>query len=128
MRIIPEVVEDVLNILNEAERKEECNGDTLCDINELMGEILAINSNNERKCEECAGCTNWLCDCANVRAKAIDEAMHEAAKAICVGCGYLKEDKCTYKGGNCAVSKPMLESVTEALEQMKATNDLEVRL
>ena len=40
---------------------------------ELVGEILAINSNNERKCEECAGCTNWLCDCANTRTHAIDE-------------------------------------------------------
>lgn len=44
MRTIPEVVEAVLNILNEAERTEECNGDMLCDINELMGEILTINS------------------------------------------------------------------------------------
>ncbi len=47
MRTIPEVVEAVLNILNEAERREECNGDILCDINELMGEILTINSNNK---------------------------------------------------------------------------------
>ena len=44
MRTIPEVVEAVLNILNEAERTEECNGDMLCDINELMGEVLTINS------------------------------------------------------------------------------------
>lgn len=28
---------------------------------------------NERKCEDCGGCTAWKCDCANVRAKAIDE-------------------------------------------------------
>lgn len=123
MRTIPEVVEAVLNILNEVEHTEECNGDTLCEINELMGEILVINSNNERKCEECAGCTNWLCDCANIRAKAIDDAMEKAAKAICIGCGYLEGIKCTYKGSNCGVSKPMLESVTEALEKMK-NNDL----
>ena len=44
MRTIPEVAEDILNILNEAERIEECDGDTLCDINELVGEILVINS------------------------------------------------------------------------------------
>lgn len=24
-------------------------------------------------CKDCAGCTNWLCDCANTRAHAIDE-------------------------------------------------------
>ena len=54
-----------------------------------------------------------------IKDKAIDEAMERAAKAICVGCGYLDGVKCTYKGSNCGVSKPMLESVTEALEQMK---------
>ena len=54
-----------------------------------------------------------------IRNKAIDEAMEASAKAICVGCGYLDEYKCTYKGSNCGVSKPMLESVTKALEQLK---------
>ncbi len=74
---------------------------------------------NERKCEDCAGCTTWKCDCANIRAKAIDEAIEASAKAICVGCGYLEGYKCNYKGANCGVSKPMLESVVKALEQMK---------
>jgi len=74
---------------------------------------------NQRKCEDCAGCTEWKCDCANIRAEAIDEAIEASAKAICVGCGYLDGYKCTYKGGNCGVSKPMLESVTKALEQLK---------
>ena len=55
-----------------------------------------------------------------IRAKAIDDAIDEAAKAICIGCGYLKGHECTYKGANCGVSKPMLEVVVKALEQMKA--------
>lgn len=55
-----------------------------------------------------------------VRNKAIDEAMAASAKAICIGCGYLEETKCKYKGGNCGVSKPMLETVMKALEQLKA--------
>ena len=58
-------------------------------------------------------------DTKTIVEKTIDEAMERAAKAICVGCGYLDGVKCTYRGGNCGVSKPMLESVTEALEQMK---------
>ena len=53
-------------------------------------------------------------------ANAIDEAIDKAAKAICIGCGYLKGHECTYKGANCGVSKPMLEVVVKALEQMKA--------
>lgn len=54
-----------------------------------------------------------------IRSKAIDEAIETSAKAICVGCGYLDGHKCTYEGGNCGVSKPMLETVVRALEQMK---------
>ena len=60
-----------------------------------------------------------------IRNKTIDEAMLKVAKTICIGCGYLDGVKCTYKGSNCGVSKPMLESVIEALEQMKDSNDLE---
>lgn len=54
-----------------------------------------------------------------IRNKVIDDAIEKVAKEICIGCGYLKGHKCTYKGGNCGVSKPMLEIVVEALEQMK---------
>ena len=28
---------------------------------------------NERNCKDCAGCTQWKCDCSNIRAKAIDD-------------------------------------------------------
>jgi hypothetical protein len=55
-----------------------------------------------------------------IRNKVIDEAIEASAKAICVGCGYLDGHKCNYKGANCGVSKPMLEIVVKALEQMKA--------
>lgn len=57
--------------------------------------------------------------------KAIDDAMEKSAKAICIGCGYLKGTKCTYTGCNCGVSKPMLETVMKALEQLKADGDNE---
>lgn len=59
---------------------------------------------------------------AEIRAKAIDEAIEASAKEICVGCGYLDGYKCTYKGSNCGVSKPMLELVTEVLEKQKGGN------
>lgn len=28
---------------------------------------------NENKCKDCAGCTQWKCDCSNIRNKTIDE-------------------------------------------------------
>lgn len=46
----------------------------------------------------------------------VDKAKTIAAKAICIGCGYLADCKCDYKGGNCMVSKPMLESVLKSFD------------
>lgn len=43
MRTIPEVSEDIKSILNNIERTEECTGETLVDINELVDEILTVN-------------------------------------------------------------------------------------
>lgn len=54
-----------------------------------------------------------------IRDKTIEEALEKSAKAICAGCGYLDGYECTYNGANCGVSKPMLESVTKTLVQMK---------
>lgn len=56
---------------------------------------------------------------AEIRAKAIDEAMGKLAEEICTGCGCLKDRKCTYKGSNCRVSKIMLEKTMKVLEQLK---------
>lgn len=48
MRTIIEVAEDIKSILNNIERTEECNGETLVDINELVDEILSINANKQK--------------------------------------------------------------------------------
>ena len=46
MRTIPEAVEDIKSILNNIECTEECTGETLVDINELVDEILTISCSN----------------------------------------------------------------------------------
>ena len=46
----------------------------------------------------------------------VDKAKTIAAKAICIGCGYLVDCKCDYNGGNCMVSKPILESVLKSFD------------
>ena len=48
----------------------------------------------------------------------VDEAKVIAAKAICIGCGYLDDCKCNYKGSNCGVSQPMLQSVMKAFDDL----------
>lgn len=54
----------------------------------------------------------------------VDKAKTIAAKAICIGCGYLTGSECNYKGGNCMTSKPMLESVSKSFDDWnKRTND-----
>lgn len=60
---------------------------------------------------------------AEIRNRVIEEALEKCPKAICAGCGYLNDHECTYNGANCAVSKPMLEAVTKALEQMKEVGE-----
>ena len=44
--------------------------------------VLTVLQNVEEKpkCDECAGCTTWKCDCANIRDKAIDDFMELALK------------------------------------------------
>lgn len=54
------------------------------------------------------------------RNKAIEDSKRAVAKAICIGCGYLKSTECTYAGQNCGTSKPMLEVAMKALDKLKA--------
>ena len=53
-------------------------------VNEILNELkqyraigtveeLQALKENQRKCEDCAGCTNWNCDCYNERVMAIEE-------------------------------------------------------
>lgn len=87
---------------------------------ELVREIMRLEHNvnvmNERLNVQADAIEHYEQESRN---KAIDEAIEASAKAICVGCGYLDGHKCTYKGANCSVSKPMLEVVVNELEQMK---------
>ena len=49
MRTIPEVAEGIKSILNNIERTENCDGETLVDINELVDEILTISTYKGKK-------------------------------------------------------------------------------
>ncbi len=68
MRTIPEVAEDIKSILNNIERTEECTGETLVDINELVDEILTISC-----------CSNTT----EIRNKAIDEFSERMCDRSC---------------------------------------------
>ena len=53
----------------------------------------------------------------------VDEAKAIAAKAICIGCGYLTGYECSYNGGNCMTTKPMLESVSKSFDEKKEEDE-----
>ena len=48
---------------------------------EWLEELKKYKAINYPKCSECAGCTLWNCDCANIRGKAIDGFVQEIRKA-----------------------------------------------
>ena len=72
----------------------------------LLGKYIAIGTP-----EECRAAMEKQTETLTV-----DKAKTIAAKAICIGCGYLADCKCDYNGGNCMVSKPMLESVLKSFD------------
>lgn len=67
----------------------------------------------EQKCKDCAGCTAWNADCANIRAKAIDDFSKR-----------LKENVVHTLGGNCImISQNMLGEIAEQLKKGGAENE-----
>ena len=61
MRTIPEAVEDIKSILNNVERTENCDGETLVDINALADEILIIGTYKGQK-QTNADCIRYMSD------------------------------------------------------------------
>lgn len=49
---------------------------------EWLEELKKYKAINYPKCSECAGCTLWNCDCANIRGKAIDDFASRMKKDI----------------------------------------------
>lgn len=80
MRTIPEVVEDIKSILNNIERTENCDGETLVDINELADEILTISTYNPNN-QTNADCIRSMSDdeLAEWLTKITDDAQLDAA-------------------------------------------------
>lgn len=73
--------------------------------------ISSVGTQNSKVPEECRAAAEKQTETLTV-----DKAKTIAAKAICIGCGYLADCKCDYNGGNCMVSKPMLESVLKSFD------------
>ena len=51
--------------------------------------------------------------------KVIDLIETKILGKVCIGCGYLRNNVCTYKGSNCGVSKPMYEDIKKVFDEVK---------
>jgi len=51
--------------------------------------------------------------------KVVDMCETKVLGKICIGCGYLKDNVCTYKGCNCGVSKPMYDGIKKVFEEIR---------
>lgn len=51
--------------------------------------------------------------------KVVEQLETKTLGRVCVGCGYLADNVCTYKGPNCGVSK-MYEDIKKVFEEVKA--------
>ena len=52
------------------------------EINRLQAENERLKDFTSSKCEDCAGCTSWKCDCANIEAQAKAEAYKECIEKV----------------------------------------------
>ena len=49
---------------------------------ELTEENERLRGFNQAKCEDCAGCTQWNCDCANIEADTVRKMQDRLAQCI----------------------------------------------
>lgn len=81
--LTPAMVQDLIKSCKKHEKNALENAHIVDDYREIgtVEEFKALKE-NEPKCEDCAGCTNWLCDCANIRANAIDEFAEQMKELV----------------------------------------------
>lgn len=94
--------------------------------NEIQGYEMAIQALEEVQKYRKIGTVEECREAVEKQKKglSVDEAKRIAAKAICIGCGYLTGYECSYNGRNCMISKPMLESVSKSFDDWnRRTND-----
>ena len=75
-----DVIKDALDLINrqkaEIERlNKRVDGQkkAMFEQQSYTAELQAENKKLSHKCDDCAGCTQWKCDCSNIKSKAIKE-------------------------------------------------------
>ena len=107
MRTIPEVAEDFKSILNNIERTEECTGETLVDINELVDEVLTINCYKDKPKSKAD----------HIRAMSDEELAKERIDRIDI---YTKSDSKEYIGDFEGIANSEEEAIKKELEWLQS--------
>ena len=105
--------EEILKVFNNQQAIIATQHETLKQYRAIgtVEELLEFKEEKQNKCKDCAGCTSWLCECANERGEAIDEFAKRMKELV-----YKWIDK-----GVIAVG-----CIDEIAEQMKAGSSQEV--
>lgn len=69
-------------------------GDAILLIKELTEENERLRGFNSAKCEDCAGCTSWKCDCANIEAQAKADTVRKMQDRLIAE--FRKDDRMNY--------------------------------
>ena len=85
----------------------ECPDDASKEVIEAYN--MAIEAlENQNDCKDCAGCTQWMCECANVKAEVcnrIVEQLEECSRIYCKEYGYAKDENVLYLPDAIAIVK-----------------------
>ena len=86
-------LKNILDLINRLQAEngvyETCNARKDEAIKHLESEVKRLRAENERlkefatsKCEDCAGCTSWKCDCANIERVAYEKCIEKVKEEI----------------------------------------------
>lgn len=88
-------------------------------INRQQAEIERLTNN---KCEDCAGCTQWLCDCSNERTQAIKEYTEKLIFEIVNRPAKANPDGAFYNNGRVDRQNEIIDIIQELASNVNFTS------
>ena len=73
---------DILTLINELESGNDTLHTNLCEYRKENQQLKDRIAELEHKCDDCAGCTQWKCDCANIESHAVEQFAEKVAKRL----------------------------------------------
>ncbi len=104
---------------NEVNRASAMREKTLQIVEKLQAENKTLINN---KCEDCAGCTQWLCDCSNERTQAIKEYTEKLIFEIVNRPAKANPDGAFYNNGRVDRQNEIIDIIQELASNVNFTS------